>query len=105
MKQQKEVIKKQLNDELNHVKFTQHQKVLNRTHPVSVKGKLAAFWNKEIEIPLIPVFATLSLLVFSLGLGMEHKQQTYSTSRELVEAGGNMYWKDELERVVVLREN
>ena len=105
MRQEKEVIKKQLNNELKTVKFTQHQKVLSRTHPVSTKEKLAAFLNKEIEIPLVPIFATLALLIFSWGLGMEQKQQTDSFSRELVEAGGNMYWKDDLERVVVLREN
>ncbi|SEM95856.1 hypothetical protein SAMN05192533_107144 [Mesobacillus persicus] len=105
MRQEKEAIKKRLNDELQHVKFTQHQEVLNRTHPVSAKEKLATFWNKEIEIPLVPVFAIFSLLIFSWGMGMEQKQQNHSISRQLVEVGGNVYWEDELERVVVLREN
>jgi hypothetical protein len=103
---EKNKVKKQLEQELQNVRFTKHQEVMNRTHPVSFKHKLASFWNKEIEIPLLPIGAALTLLLFSWGIsGFNPEQQTTTPERELVEFGGNMYWKDELEKVVVFHED
>jgi hypothetical protein len=108
MNREKEKFKQKLDEELQPVKFTKQQDVLNRINPVTFKEKLSSFMNKEIEIPLMPTFTAFAILFFSWGLWMftnEKDSQTLLTHQELVEVGGNIYWKDQLERVVVLYEN
>jgi hypothetical protein len=103
---EKERIKKQLEHELKHITFTNQQKVLARTHPVTRKEKLMALWNKEVEIPLLPVGTVLTLLFLAWGIStFDIEQKTVLAERELVEVGGNTYWKDELEKVVVFHED
>jgi hypothetical protein len=108
MNQEKEKFKQKLDDELRHVKFTKQQDILNRIYPVTWKDKLSSFLNKEVEIPLMPVFTAATLVFFSWGVWTftnEKDPQPLLSHQELVEAGGNIYWKDQLERAVVLNEN
>ena len=106
MKKEKDSVKRQLEHELKQITFTKHQEVLKRTHPVSLKQKLRAFWNKEVEIPLIPIGAVLTLVFFTWGISeFNHEHEPLTVKRELVQVGGNTYWKDELEKVVVLYED
>lgn len=104
---EKNKVKDQLDRELQSIKFTKYQEVIERTHPVSYKQRLFAFWNKEIDIPLVPVSATLAFFLFFVWGGSEWKdeRQTNVIQRELVDAGGSTYWKDDLEKVVSLRES
>lgn len=108
MKREKEKFKQKLDDELQYVKFTKQEDVLNIVNQVTWKEKFSSFMNKEIEIPLMPIITTVSLLFLSWGLWTftnEKDSQPLLTHQELVEAGGNIYWKDQLERAVVLHEN
>ncbi|MBM4764401.1 hypothetical protein [Bacillus sp. B15-48] len=105
MNDEKKQIKAQLDRELQEVKFTKQQKVLNRTHPISFKQRLLALWNKELEVPLLPVSSVIILTFLVFGMfAWNNEPHTSLSQRELVEAGGNTYWKDELEKVVVLHE-
>lgn len=99
-------IKQQLDKELQHIRFTKQHEVLKRTHPVDFKERLASFWNKEIEIPLLPICTIITCLFLSVGIwGFTNEKEHQPLQRELVEAGGNVYWKDQLERAVVIYEN
>lgn len=108
MSQEKEKLKQKLDDELRHVKFTKQQDVLSQINHVTWKEKLSSFLNKEIEIPLMPFFAATTIVFLSWGIWTftnEKDHHPLISHQELVEAGGNIYWKDQLERAVVLNEN
>ncbi|MGM0902217.1 MAG: hypothetical protein ACQEXB_14120 [Bacillota bacterium] len=108
MNREKEIIKQKLDDELRYVKFTRQEDVRNRINPVTWKNKLSSFLNKEFEVPLMPIFTAVTLLFLSWGIWKftnENDPQPLLSQKELVEAGGNIYWKDQLERAVVLHEN
>jgi len=106
MNREKEKMKQQLDKELQHIQFTKQQEVLKRTHPVDFKERLASLWNKEIEIPILPVCTVITILFLSFGFwGFTNEKEHQPLQRELVEAGGNVYWKDQLEKAVVIYEN
>lgn len=106
MSREKEKMKEQLDKELQHIRFTKQQEVLKRTHPVHFKERLASLWNKEIEISLLPICTVMTFLFLSLGIwGFTNEKEHQPLQRELVEAGGNVYWKDQLEKAVVIYEN
>lgn len=104
----KESIKIQLDKELSGLEFTKQQQVLDHVHSLTWKQKIASIWNKEIELPLLPLSAVFMLLF--LGFGAKEfivnidKQQTM-TDKLLIEVGGNVYWKDDFERMVIGDEN
>ncbi|WP_090117691.1 hypothetical protein [Cohnella sp. OV330] len=97
-----------LDEELEELRFLKGAEVLNRTHPRSLPAKLRALWNYEIELPLIPVGASFAVLLVILFAAQfeEHTDQgdlagdTPRADRQLVEAGGNTYWKDDYEKAV-----
>lgn len=109
MNREQEIIKQKLDDELRNVKFTKQKDVLNQINHDTWKEKLSSFLNKEIEIPLMPIFTAVTLVFLSWGIwaftNQKESQQPLLSHQELVEAGGNIYWKDQLERAVVLHEN
>ncbi len=101
-------VKQQLDEELMDIHFTRTAQVLAHTHPATRWERINALWNKEIELPLVPL-GLASVLLFTwaaiqavqtLDDGNAHLQE-----RQLIEAGGNMYWKDDLEKVVARYEN
>jgi hypothetical protein len=86
-----------LEEELAQYKFTAGEKVTARTHPKFFREKLDRLWNKEINIPLVPVGAALFLFL-SAGSAFIISEAEPDGHRELVEKGGNIYWSDLLER-------
>jgi type VI protein secretion system component VasF len=109
---EREAIRQQLEEELRPVTFTGHDRVLRQTHPLSLRARLSAFWNKELEIPLGTLGAAAALLVTGALLfyapRIETKEQQtvqMPRQRELIEAGGNTYWKDIYEQAVKQHEN
>ncbi len=107
MQQDKSRIKEQLEDELESLQFMGDKEVLQRVKRKTFRQKLSDIWNKEVEIPLVP--AGIAIAVF-LSLGVidlmpENQSDTGMKERELVESGGNTYWKDELERVEAKNED
>lgn len=103
-------VQEQLNKELAHLQFTSQQQVLERTHPVTLKQKLVFLWNKELEIPLVPVATVLVLLIgislaspiFS-GMIVSEQQSPHTQTRELIDTGAGIYWSDTLEKAVSKR--
>lgn len=108
----REAIKQQLDEELQPIHFEGHERVLKMTHPPTFGARLLAFWNKEIEIPVKPIGAIGAIiLVVSLSLHqpeVKHQPQQnvqQHPNRELIEAGGNTYWKDIYDQAVKRHAN
>lgn len=109
MKREQEFIKKRLDEELGTLHFTKESEVLRRTHPHSWQERLKAFWNKEIEVPLFPLGMSMAVIltvvaVTQLQSAMD-KGDSNEEQRQLIEAGGNTYWKDDYEKAVALVED
>lgn len=103
MKTEKETIKERLDEELQGVSFQGQRVVLARTHPRTWTDRLRAVWNAELEIPLVPAGgAAVLLLVCVMTFWSGGEKQSASPTRrgELVEAGGNVYWKEDWEKAV-----
>lgn len=114
MDRERDEFKKQLDEELRSVTFTGHEQVLRQTHPPTRRARLLALWNKELDIPLKPVGAFAAILIAGTVLLYfpQHGTQTQTGQsvqqpgqRELIQAGGNMYWKDIYEQAVQRHES
>lgn len=112
MNTERDTVKKRLDEELKNLQFTGHDRVIKQTHPPTFGARLLALWNKEIEIPVKPIGAIGAIiLIVSLTLHQpEIKQRPQQNTpqrvnRELIEAGGNTYWKDIYEQAVKKHEN
>ncbi|NBD23109.1 hypothetical protein [Paenibacillus glycinis] len=100
-----ETMKSALDEELNPLRFGGRARVLERTHPRGWRGRLSAWWNKELVIPVVPVAAVVALLAGSLLVGRlrgmsEDGRPGPSANRVLVKEGENYYWQDEYEKAV-----
>ncbi|MFB9275693.1 hypothetical protein [Cohnella cellulosilytica] len=99
---------KRLREELDELRFGGQEDVLRRTHPRSWRDRLLALWNKELEVPVVPLglsFAVLLAVVAASQLRGPDDGDDASTGRQLVEVGGNTYWKDDYERAVASIES
>ncbi|MGI2293801.1 hypothetical protein [Paenibacillus sp. GXUN7292] len=97
-------LRAELDEELEKLTFSGKMEVRKRTHPKSRKDKLIALWNKELElspIPLISAAVSCLLIVWSIGAYdtslQLSKSAPYTQATELVEAGGNIYFKEQYE--------
>jgi hypothetical protein len=107
VEKEREELKRQLDKELQSVKFSLQQEVLSGVRRQTFRQKLSALLNKEVEIPLLPVGAIVALF-FSWGIKdiiPEEKQTKYFAENELIEAGGNTYRKDLYEKAAEKNEN
>ncbi|BBI31658.1 hypothetical protein [Cohnella abietis] len=106
MKPEQELIKRQLEEELELLRFSRGREVLERTHPRSWRSRLKAFWNKEIELPVIPLGVGIALIATIVMIAQLDKDEhrgadaIYLQKRQLIEIGGNTYWKDDYEKAV-----
>lgn len=80
-------IKHQLDDEMNHIRFTESmkRKVLNRRKP--------SFWEREVCIPVVPIACTL-LIIIAVGIGINvsiEKPKLSNTSPSYVTIGGAVF--------------
>ncbi|MCJ8010536.1 hypothetical protein MUG84_02120 [Paenibacillus sp. KQZ6P-2] len=104
-------MKQELDWELSGLQFGKQAEVIRRTHPSTLKDRLRSFWNKELELPVIPLGTAIALLLTAVYLYhavREPKQAPVSgeaKQRELIETGGSFYWKDEFERRLARIEN
>ncbi|MEI3604414.1 hypothetical protein SPD48_01800 [Pseudogracilibacillus sp. SE30717A] len=101
MNKERSNLKEQLNKELNHLHFLGQQKVLNHIHNKSWKQRIKLFMNKEIELPILPVSTVFLLLFLSFATKSIILDDGLGRNKEkiLIEAGGNVYWKEELLKV------
>ncbi|SHF86332.1 hypothetical protein [Ornithinibacillus halophilus] len=97
---EKKRFKNQLDHELQNIHFNKQEEVLDKAYPTTWKQKLSKLWNKEIDIPLLPVGAVFVLMLFGYGYKDIFNNDRMYEDKELVEIAGNTYWKDELEKVM-----
>ena len=108
MKPEQAFIREKLEEELGELRFDKCAEVLERTHPRSLSAKLRALWNYELELPLIPAGAGIAVLLAILFVAplqedmgqVESSGYLPSAGRQLVEEGGNTYWKDDYDKAV-----
>ncbi len=107
MQQERETIHRRLKDELSEVYFDQTDLVLQRTHPRTWGQRIRMLWNREIELPLVPIGLAAAFLIgiAIFQQGADPQQGDPLTPRQMVEAGGNIYWADAYEKAVSSREN
>ncbi|KMJ58328.1 hypothetical protein AB685_10515 [Bacillus sp. LL01] len=100
-------VKEKLDHELGELYFTGHERVLRKTHPKSFNEKLSSFWNKELEIPVLPIVLTVGLFFTTISIKSElfHTETHLRADREMIEFAGYTYWKDDFEKAVKLHEN
>ncbi|WP_256758917.1 hypothetical protein [Cohnella sp. WQ 127256] len=107
MKLEQEFIKEQLDEELGEMRFSKGVEVLERTHPRTWRTRWKALWNKELELPILPVGIGVAIILAVVMINQLGDAQegidasiTNQKQRQLIEAGGNTYWKDEFEKAV-----
>jgi hypothetical protein len=109
MKTEREHCKRKLDEELGRMRFTKEAEVLGLTHPRTWRQKWGALWNKEIEVPLLPLGMSMAVIIAIMAVvqvrNSEINDETrQGDQRQLIEAGGNTYWKDQYERAVASLE-
>jgi len=106
MRPEQKRIRTKLDEELGELRFQRSEEVLARAFPRSWKGRLKAFWNKELEVPLFPLGVSLTFLLIVMSSFLYPKQtgETPQEHKQLVEAGGNTYWKEDYEKAVAANE-
>jgi len=110
MDRELESIRNKLDEEMGELRFSRAEDVLRRTHPRSWRDRLLAFWNKELEVPVLPVGLSLAVILAVVaadrlkGTGHGQEPGAAASERQLIEAGGNTYWKDDYERAVAAIE-
>lgn len=104
---EKQAVKAKLDCELRELHFTGYNSVLRKTKPRSLSEKLSSFWNKELEIPLLPVVFATGLFFTALTIKDDVNKQTITArnDNEIIQIAGSMYWKDDYEKAVKLHEN
>jgi hypothetical protein len=110
MNQEQKLITQQLNRELSELQFNRQSEVIKRTHPTTWKQRINAFWNKEIELPLLPIGTAIAVVIAVFIIIQEQSAPHVETplvakQRVLVEEGGNTYSEDVYKRAVVRIEN
>ncbi|XEC95131.1 hypothetical protein AB6A23_00635 [Paenibacillus tarimensis] len=109
MKAERERLKQKLDEELEAVEFTRQDEVIKRTHPRTWQDAVVSWWNKEIELPLVPIGIAASflfaLVTFNNLNGHTVEPPVIREQRQLVEVAGNTYWKDDYERAVAYSES
>lgn len=106
---ERESMNKRLREELEELRFGGQEDVVRRTHPRSWRDRLLELWNKELELPVVPLGLSFVILLAvataSQLRSSDDGSEAVDNRRELVEVGGNTYWKDDYERAVAAIEN
>ncbi|WP_079477093.1 hypothetical protein [Halobacillus salinus] len=94
-------VKKELDYELRDEHFSSKKTVLEKAcQPVALKERVRDLWNKEIEIPVVPL-ATSIVIALTMTV-VPYTTKTPQPKSGIVEIDGSYYWQD---RVEELREN
>ncbi len=107
---ERESMNKRLREELEELRFGGQEDVVRRTHPRSWSDRLLALWNMELELPVVPLGLSFVILLAVAAASQlrsfsDDGSEAADNRRELVEVGGNTYWKDDYERAVAAIEN
>jgi len=106
-------ITERLQVELGRVRFEGHARVLERTRSSGWHTRLHRLWNAEIELPVVPAALALILIAAAAGLitfrppiaGEPTGSGMTPRHRDLIQAGGSIYWKDDHDKAVAMLEN
>jgi hypothetical protein len=108
MLKERQSMRRRLDDELIHLTYDQQESILRRTHPRTWSERARAFWNREVELPLIPIGIVIILMMgwpVYQHVVPDMKDSINRSSRQMIEVGGSTYWKDAYERAMVQYEN
>jgi hypothetical protein len=110
MKSEQESIKGMIDKELAELRFGRQADVLKRTHPRAWRDHLRVWWNKELQLPLLPIGLSCVLLItIATAVQLSELPNSHDAPppqhRELIETGGNTYWSDEFEKAVGAHES
>ncbi|MFD1019319.1 hypothetical protein [Thalassobacillus hwangdonensis] len=99
-------MKSKLDKDLEQIKFQSQQEVLRHIQqPRTWKERFVELWNKEIQLPVLPM-TTASVVLFAMlsfypvlqnGDGIQDTRSIQQT--EIIQKGGSVYWKDQFEEV------
>lgn len=104
----RERFKNKLDQELEHIQFTKTTTVIEQVSSKTWGQRLRSLWNKEIEIPLVPmsiVGMLFVVIVFQPWQFIDRGEVLHHQERQLIEVAGNTYWKNDFEKLVILIEN
>lgn len=97
MKDEKQRFREKISHELSNVSFQKQENVLAKTHPKHWTEKMQAWFDKEVEVPLLPVTAFVGgVMVIALLLLGPFSQEDVDKGH-LVNIEGNVYWSEMLE--------
>lgn len=104
---EKQAVKVKLDCELRELHFTGYDNVLQKTRARSFSEKLSSFWNKELEIPVLPIVFAAGIFFTALIIKDDLIKQDIAARKdnEMIQIAGSMYWKDDYEKAVELHEN
>lgn len=104
--------KRELEAELEPLRFAGRAEVLKRTVEAGRRERLRIWWNSEVELPLAPIgMAAALLLAVGIGWLASFAQEPSADGSccggeaELIEAGGNTYWKEDYERATAYHDH
>lgn len=99
---ERQKMKKLLDDELQHITYLGRDKVIRCQ---SILGKCHALWNKELEIPVLPVASVAAVVFLSIGIKYSTGKPPAADTHKTIEVAGNTYWQADLERRLALYED
>jgi hypothetical protein len=99
---EREEVKRCIDEQLEHIQFTKQKEVLKRTHPKTAREKWVSWWNQEMTVPVVPVTSVAALL---LVINMMVDSDSPTQTNQLVEVGGNVYYKHVVEGRVLEGES
>ncbi|SDD12561.1 hypothetical protein SAMN02799630_02171 [Paenibacillus sp. UNCCL117] len=93
-----------LGEELGSLNFQGKPGVLRRTHPGNWRQRVDSWWNREIELPLLPIGVLGLLVIAAIGISgwrdPSPQHAIVQKQRQLIEVGGSVYWRDYYEKAV-----
>ncbi|MDV2684884.1 hypothetical protein RYX56_10940 [Alkalihalophilus lindianensis] len=99
---EREEVKRCIDEQLEQIQFTKQKEVIKMIHPKTALEKWVSWMNQEMTIPVVPVTSVAALLlVISMTVGSDNPTHT----NQLVEVGGNIYYKHVVEGRVIEGES
>ncbi|MFV8826499.1 hypothetical protein [Alkalihalobacterium sp. APHAB7] len=97
MNDNRQHIKQKLQQQLEEHNFQKTEAVLKRTHPKTWNERLNRWLNNEVDIPLLPVSATVCALLLVITLPFVSLKEDTEIKGELVDMKGSIYWSEMIE--------
>ncbi|WP_216830347.1 hypothetical protein [Alkalihalobacterium elongatum] len=97
MNDNREKLHQKLEQELNAHTFQNTEAVIKRTHPKTWSERVSRWLNKDIEVSLLPVSATVCGALLLVTLPFVSINDSADQKGELVNLKGSIYWSEMIE--------